>query len=204
MVRYGMVLDLRSCLGCKACMAACAMENQTPYWEKDINKWRTKVLDVEYMDRIMFFSTICMHCENPPCVSVCPTGASHIDEKNGRVVLVNYDRCIGCGYCIIACPYNARYRYEKHMLEEGKKRFQTYIHKVPHVDKCTFCIHRLTDENLKEEFRAPACVTTCPGQVRIFGDLDDPNSEVYKLVKSGKARPLYPELGTHPKVYYIF
>jgi len=205
MVRYGMVLDLSSCIGCKACMAACSIENQTPFWNANIEKFRTRILDIKYENKIKFFATICMHCEDPPCVHVCPTGASYIDEKNGRLVLINYDRCIGCGYCIIACPYQARYKIEREDVNEMSNRFiGERIHVVPHVDKCTFCVHRLTDENLPEEFKEPACVTTCVGHVRIFGDLDDPNSEVSRLINTGRAKPLHPEAGTHPKVYYIF
>ncbi len=208
MTRYGMVLDLRSCIGCRACMAACAMENQTPFWDQNINKWRTKVIDVKVGNRLIFHSTICMHCENPPCVPVCPTGASHIDEENGRVVLVDYDKCINCGYCVEACPYGARYIMDYTDIQEIKSRYGVISqvspeHLVPHVDKCTFCIHRVTDENLPNELKEPACVTTCVGHVRIFGDLDDPESEVHKLVSSGQAKPLYPELGTNPRVYYI-
>lgn len=209
MTRYGMVMDLRSCIGCKACMAACSMENQTPFWDLKLEKWRTKVIPVKYNDnKLIFHSMICMHCDNPPCVPVCPTGASHIDEKNGHLVLVDYEKCINCGYCVSACPYGARYIMDEQDIQEVRVKFATtgqvhLEHTVPHVDKCTFCVHRLSDENLPEELREPACVTTCVGHVRIFGDLDDPNSEVSKLIASGKAKPLYPELGTHPRVYYI-
>jgi Fe-S-cluster-containing dehydrogenase component len=184
------------------------MENQTPYWEQKLAKWRTRVLDVRNGDRLIYHTTICMHCDNPPCVPVCPTRASYVDKENGGVVLVDYDKCISCGYCVEACPYGARYMLTYEDVQEAKSRFEivgqvSLEHLVPHADKCTFCIHRVTNEELPSSLRKPACVTTCVGHARIFGDLDDPNSEVYKIVNSGQAKELYSELGTQPRVYYI-
>ena len=196
MARYGMVIDLRACVGCLACVAACSMENQTPYWE---GRYRTHIEDI-HMGRFpnvtrVLFPRLCMHCENPPCETVCPTGAT-FKTKDG-IVLVDYDKCMGCGYCIIACPFSARYRYEKDYIEKAKEIYGEEIeHQVPHVDKCTFCVHRV------KEGRLPACVETCPTNARIFGDIDDPRSEIHKLVVSGKARPIGPS-GTSAKVYYL-
>jgi len=197
MARYGMVMDLRVCVGCQACMVACSTENHTPFWN---DKFRTKVEDITkgaYPDvQRIFLPRLCMHCENTPCLNACPTGATYMTEEG--IVKVNYDRCIGCFACMIACPYDARYAYEKEDVEHAETLYgEDSSHPLPHVDKCTFCDHRLA------EGRLPACVETCPTGARIFGDLDDPESEVYHLSVSGVAKPLRPELGTAPKVFYI-
>ncbi len=199
MARYGMVMDMRTCVGCDGCSASCSIENQTPFWD---NKFRTKVLDIEtgsYPNaNRQFVPTICMHCEEPACVDVCPSGASFVNE--GGFVLVDYDKCMGCRACMAACPYDARYVYSKEEVAVSKQVYGEELsqHLVPHVDKCTFCYDRV------QEGMEPACVATCPEQSRVFGDLDDPNSEVAKLVSSGVAKPLRPELGTKPKVFYIW
>ncbi len=196
MTRYAMVINLQTCMGCNACVAACAEENHTPYWE---GKFRTHVEDIAFgvfpdAGRVLL-PRLCMHCEHPPCVSVCPTGASYQTEDG--FVLVDYDKCMGCGYCITACPFGARYRYEREDVKEAKEIFGEDIeHLVPHVDKCTFCFHRVKDG------REPACVEVCPAHARIFGDLDDEQSEVHHLVFSGKAQPIGPA-GPRPKVFYI-
>ncbi len=197
MTRYAMVIDLRTCVGCEGCVAACTMENHTPFWH---NRFRTHI-EEQVTGRYpnvgrQFVPRLCMHCEQPPCQDVCPTGATYTTKEG--VVKVDQDRCIGCGYCIIACPYGARYPYERDYIKEAKATFgEDIAHQKPHSDKCDFCLHRVRQGML------PACVDTCPLQARIFGDLDDPNSEVAKLVSAGKAKPLRPELGTAPKVFYI-
>ena len=188
-MKYGMVIDESKCVGCGACIAACISENL----EKEVDlamkkgdlkdmKLRTYIDEIEIglfpSVRTLFHHSICRHCEDPPCVEVCPTGASY-KTKDG-IVLINKDICIGCKYCMTACPYNARYIDEVTMTP----------------DKCTFCEHRL------KEGKLPACVEACPTHARIFGDLDDPKSEVSKLVSEG-AVPEGAEYGTKPKVYYI-
>ncbi|ACF14304.1 4Fe-4S ferredoxin iron-sulfur binding domain protein [Chloroherpeton thalassium ATCC 35110] len=197
MARYGMVMDMRACVGCQACMAACSMENQTPYWSE---KFRTHVEDSahgEYPNvRRELLPRLCMHCENTPCLSACPTGATYKTEDG--IVRINYDRCIGCYACMIACPYDARYPYDGDDVEKAEALYGSDCsHTMPHVDKCSFCEHRV------KSGLEPACAATCPTGARIFGDLDDPNSEVHKLSVSGIARPLRAELGTSPKVFYI-
>lgn len=199
MARYGMVMDIRTCVGCDACSASCSIENQTPYWD---DKYRTKVLDIETgvypQANRQFVPTICMHCEEPACVDVCPSGASFVND--GGFVLVDYDKCMGCRACVAACPYDARYIYSNDDVKKSKELYGEELaqHEVAHVDKCTFCYDRV------EQGMQPACVATCPESSRVFGDLDDPNSEVAKLVNSGVAKPLRPELGTKPKVFYIW
>lgn len=195
MTRYAMVIDLNTCTGCRACQAACALENHTPYWA---GKFRTHVEDFstgEFPDvERAFIPHLCMQCDEPACVDACPTGASHKHE-NGAVS-VDAERCILCRYCVSACPYGARYEYTKADWEKaieifGEAPSNTFI------DKCNFCEQRL---NAGLE---PACVATCLAGARIFGDLDDPNSQVSQLVASGEAQPLAAEAGTKPKVFYI-
>jgi len=195
MAKYGMILDLNTCTGCRACQAACAMENQTPYWA---NKFRTHVEDITrgqfpQVERALQ-PRLCMQCDNPPCVSVCPTGASHKTPEG--IVGMDAGRCMGCKYCIIVCPYEARFVYESADMKKAKQVYgQTP--KAAAVDKCTFCQHRL------KKGEEPACVSTCLAGARIFGDLDDPESAVAKLVKSGQAQTLRADLGTQPRVYYL-
>lgn len=198
MARYGMVIDLRSCVGCQACSAACALENQTPYWS---DKWRTTVKDIqigEYPNTARYFvPTICMHCKEPACLTVCPSKATFKDDHG--FVLVNYDTCLGCKACMAACPYGARYVYSKEDVRQAKEIYgDSAQHQKVHIDKCTFCQDRIA------RGMEPACVTTCPTLSRIFGDLDDPNSKVSKSVASGLAKPLRPDLDTEPSVYYIY
>jgi tetrathionate reductase subunit B len=176
--RYVMVIDPRNCLGCEACVVACKAENGIPVGES--RNWVTLKEQGRYPAvSVQIEPGQCMQCENPPCVRVCPTGASFVDQDG--LVLVNPDDCIGCRYCVEACPYDARYFHE----DSGT------------VDKCTFCRHRI-DEGLE-----PACVTTCPTKVRLFGDALDPQSEVSKVLAQNRVEVRKKEAGTEPKVYYL-
>ena len=196
MTHYAMVIDLNTCVGCNACMAACAMENQTPVWK---NKWRTYVHEKEIgtteQVRRRFFPRLCNHCDNPPCLTVCPTGATY--KRGDGIVLVDPERCMGCRACAMACPYDARYEVTYDDIKTGKEFYGELQRQSPSMDKCSFCAHRL-DKGLK-----PACVETCVGSARMFGDLDNPADPVTQLVASGVAQPLMPHLGTKPNVYYI-
>lgn len=196
MTHYAMVIDLNTCVGCNACMAACAMENQTPVWK---NKWRTYVPEKEIgtseMVRRRFFPHLCNHCDNPPCLTVCPTGATY--KRADGIVLIDPDRCMGCRACAMACPYDARYEVTYEDIKIGKEFYGELQRTSPSMDKCSFCAHRV-DKGLK-----PACVETCVGSARQFGDLDNPADPVTQLVASGVAQPLMPHLGTRPNVYYI-
>lgn len=176
--RFGMVIDPRRCLHCGACVVACKAENHVPAG-KNRNRLEEREFGAYPSVRVAMAPAQCMQCDDAPCVRVCPTGASFRDA-NG-VVLINADDCIGCRYCIEACPYEARYFDE----ESGT------------VDKCTFCEHRVA-RGLE-----PACVATCPTRTRVFGDLDDPGSDVSRLVASGRADVRLAEAGTKPKVYYL-
>lgn len=183
--RWAMVIDLRRCIGCMACICADKAEFDVP-----LGVWRTmvKVKDTGHYPNTKrhFMPRLCNHCDNPPCVRNCPTGATYKHEDG--FVLQRYERCIVCRTCIAACPYNAR-----HVLP--KNRSGVKIGGV--VDKCTFCDHRVA------KGLVPACVQTCLGRSRIFGDLNDPNSEVARLVAHHTTMVLKPEKGTRPQVYYI-
>jgi Fe-S-cluster-containing dehydrogenase component len=191
-----MVIDLNTCVGCNACMAACAIENQTPVWK---GKWRTYVHDKEIgvteQVRRRFFPRLCNHCSNPPCLTVCPTGATY--KRADGIVLVDPERCMGCRACAMACPYNARYEVTYDDIREGREFYGELQREDPSMDKCSFCAHRV------EQGRKPACVETCVGSARMFGDLDDPSDPVAQIVASGVAQPLMQHLGTRPNVYYI-
>ncbi len=178
MARYAMAIDLESCIGCAACAVACVTENQVPpggmrLWIREREVGRFPDLTVEFRPEQ------CLHCADPPCVPVCPTGATY-RTKDG-LVSVEAKKCNACGACIAACPYDAR-----------------FLHPDGYVDKCTFCAHRL------EEGRVPACVETCPTAARSFGDLDDPESPVRRaLAAARRVDVLKPEFGTRPKLFYL-
>lgn len=179
MSKFAMVIDQRRCVGCMACVIACKQENRVPP-----ELYRTRV--VEKVDgvfpilRMELRSELCNHCDNPPCVYNCPTRASYKNKENG-LVLLDRKRCIGCKACLAACPYDARY----------------INHEKGYADKCTFCDHRLA------QGKEPACVSTCIGRSRIFGDLDDAKSQVSRLLAENHHEVLLPAAGTEPRVFYI-
>jgi len=178
MARYGMVIDTAKCVGCTDCVIACETENNVP--EGFCRDWITTEAEGKFPTvTLEIRSERCNHCEDAPCVSCCPTGASHFHDIGG-VVLVNPNHCIGCKACIASCPYGAR-----------------YVHPEGYVDKCTFCIHRV------EEGLDPACVSVCPTYCMTFGDFDDPDSKVNKLLQSRKHHSLLPEAGTKPNIFYL-
>lgn len=217
--RYGMVIDTRRCVGCKACVVACKAENKTPPGVS-----YTVVLDNAIGnrpdDKPIFMTKPCFHCENPPCVNVCPVSATFKRERDG-IVVIDYDRCIGCRYCITACPYGARYfdfgenypavsantpyaQVPSPEYGQFRKRVQDRS-PIGNVRKCTFCLHLQDAEGRydKAAGRWPACAKTCTGHAIHFGDFNDPNSEVNTLLKERQAVRLKEELGTEPNVYYL-
>lgn len=184
--RFGMVIDLRRCIGCDACMVACKAEYDVP-----VGVFRTwvpyRVVGKYPTVKKQFLPRLCNHCDDPPCVRACPVGATYkVDD--GGFVLQHYDRCIGCKACMASCPYNARFMLPEH-------RTRSNITSV--VDKCTFCYHRVV------QGLVPACVQTCVGRARVFGDMNDPKSEVSQLVARHATQTLRPEQGTKPHVFYI-
>ena len=201
-MKYGMVIDLRRCIGCNACTIACKQQYGNP---PGIFYSHVGITEVgKYPNaRQVPLPVLCNHCDEPPCVDVCPTGAS-AKQANG-MVLIDEDKCIGCRYCMVACPYNVRqfigstpkgYFPEKGGLTAYEKVAYAQ-HQVGTVEKCSFCATRVAVGQL------PACVLTCVGQARFFGDLEDPNSQVSQLIAKFDAKPLQPEAGTKPNVYYI-
>lgn len=178
MARFAMAIDTKKCVGCMDCVVACKTENNTP--EGFNRDWITTETTGKFPSvQLEIRSERCNHCSNPPCVSCCPTGASHVHDLGG-VVLVEHDMCIGCKACLSSCPYDAR-----------------YVHPDGYADKCTFCIHRV------EKGEDPACVSVCPTHCMTFGDLDDPLSRISQLLNSRKYHALLPEAGTNPKIFYL-
>ena len=198
---YGMGIQIDKCIGCGRCVEACKEENSVPkdpfffrtWVERYVIKMNGEVI-VRSIDgrissgdraieeteilRSFFVPKLCNQCDNPPCVQVCPVGATFKTEDG--VILVDEDRCIGCRYCIQACPYGARYLHPEKQT----------------ADKCTFCYHRITKGLL------PACVEVCPTQARIFGDLKSPASPLTRFKRMNKIHVLKPSLNTDPKVLY--
>ncbi|WP_340099209.1 4Fe-4S dicluster domain-containing protein [Salinibaculum salinum] len=207
--RWGMVIDLQKCVGCDSCTVACKAENRTPP-----GVTYNVVMEEEHGEFPNVTRTNvprpCMQCENPPCVQVCPVSATY--KNDDGVVNIDYDRCIGCRYCIIACPYGARYfdfgeNYDDEVEEAGEVTSPEYgvdrgkrddgKSPVGNVRKCSFCTHRL------ERGEEPACVETCIGDARNMGNLDDTDSEVSKMADSSRAFQLKESEGTDPNVYYL-
>ncbi len=199
--KLGLVIDLDTCVGCHACVVSCKGWNTenygAPLADADaygdnplgafLNRVHSYEGETETGDaQVVHFPKSCLHCDDAPCVTVCPTGASYKRVEDG-IVLVNESTCIGCGLCAWACPYGAR---EQDPAEKVMK-------------KCTLCVDRIYNENLPEVDRVPACVRTCPAGARHFGDLGDPESGVSRLVAEREGMDLMPELGTKPVNKYL-
>ncbi len=199
-MRYGMVIDLNRCIGCHACSMACKQHNATP---KGIFWSRVLIREIgEYPHaKVRYQPMLCMHCKDPECVRVCPTGASY--KREDGITAIDPEKCVLCKYCMLACPYNIRTKIMDIQPYHSEKEFTPYEkvaftrHQPGVVSKCNFCSSRLA------EGKEPSCVQTCPGKARTFGDLDDPESEVSKLIARRKPVQLLPEMGTDPSVYYI-
>ena len=174
--RFTMTMDTRRCVGCSACALACKAENNVEGGYRDwvITETRGRFPNLRQQIR----SERCHHCSAPACVSACPTGASHVGE--GGTVLVNPSKCTGCKACIAACPYGAR-----------------FVHPQGYVDKCTLCLHRVTRS------QQPACVEICPTEALTFGDRNDPNSAVARLIRSRAHKTLKPEQGLRPNQFFL-
>jgi len=207
-IRWGFLVDTQKCVGCGFCVKACKKENEIPY---DANVSRTWVeryvltkngrvladspkaardgfikndpmgadIKKDDIEKAFFVPKLCNQCDNPPCVQVCPVGATY--QTPDGVVLVDRKWCIGCGYCIMACPYGVR-----------------FFHPVYHTaEKCNFCYHRIT-KGIK-----PACVQACPFGARLIGNINDPNDEIGRIIRTERVSVLKDEFGTKPQVYYL-
>ncbi len=198
--KLGLVIDLDICVGCHACATSCKewntsgysgpLTDQDPYGKDPHGSWLNRVHSYEVVSetqsQTVHFPRSCLHCEEPDCVTVCPTGASYKREEDG-IVLVNPDTCIGCKLCSWACPYGAR----EYDLDQGVMK------------KCTLCVDRIYNETLDEVDRVPACVRACPTGARHFGDLGDPTSDVSKLVEERSGYDLLPEFDYKPVNKYL-
>ncbi|MAZ02789.1 MAG: ferredoxin [Sneathiella sp.] len=199
--KLGLVIDLDICVGCHACAVNCKewnsgghsapMTDTDPYGADPTGVWFNRIHSFEVENeetggRTVNFPKSCLHCDDAPCVTVCPTGASYKREEDG-IVLVNADHCIGCKLCSWACPYGAR----------------EYDEDAGVMKKCTLCVDKIYNPNLPEESRVPACVSTCPVGARSFGDLGDPDSDVSRLVASRGGYDLMPEQECRPTNKYL-
>ncbi len=210
--RWVMVIDLRKCVGCYACTIACIAENKLPPGVVYRPVVEEEVGEYPNVTR-RFLPLPCMQCDNPPCVPVCPVGATY--KRADGIVAIDYNQCIGCRYCIAACPYNHRTFDAGEFYTKGTPKVEDY-EKIPNFEygrkwprkgdekspagnarKCHFCIHRL------EAGMLPACVTTCIGYATYFGDAKDPDSLVSEMIGKPNVMRLKEELGTNPKVYYL-
>jgi tetrathionate reductase subunit B len=177
--KYGMVIDTNRCIACHGCTIACTSENNVPdgyyrSWVKIMSKGRFPNVSSHFLPRL------CNNCEDAPCLNLCPTGATYRTHEDG-VVHVNREICVGCRICVVACPYGSR-----------------FINPLTNTaDKCDFCYHRIT-KGLK-----PACVDACTGKARIFGDLNDPSSEISRYIENRSTQRLRADLDTRPKVHYV-
>jgi len=199
-MRYALVIDLLKCMGCNACTVACRAERGTPA-EISYNKVQLTEIGKFPDAKMRFLPVACMHCQEPRCVEACPNEATY--KRDDGIVLIEAAKCVGCGACVVACPYGSR-KILKEMPPYYLNNYPTPYEVVKQkvlakgiAVKCDFCLHRL------EKNRLPACVETCPALARIFGDLDDPNGEIRQIIGRFGARRLREELGTEPSIFYV-
>ncbi|MEG2934191.1 MAG: 4Fe-4S dicluster domain-containing protein [Gordonibacter sp.] len=205
-MRMGMVIDLHRCIGCHTCSVACKEANNIPdgmWWNRVFTDGGSSIdtASGEWPNVSLSYMAIsCQHCENPACVKVCPVGATYKDPETG-IVRQDYDKCIGCRMCIAACPYTGvrSFNWEEPAFCAGQEigDIDAPKHQKHVVEKCTFCYQR------QARGEVPACMELCPPRARHYGDLDDPESEVSKLIASREYKQLLASEGTKPSVYYL-
>jgi len=204
--QYGIVVDTKRCVGCWSCSVACKLENNIP---EDV--WWNRVLTIggkgintpagEWPNLKMSYVVMqCQHCDDPECVKVCPVGATRKDPDTG-IVTQDPNLCIGCRYCMAACPYtgvrNFNWNEPTSAMDFPVGNACAPDHQKHTVEKCTMCSQRVAAGDI------PACVEGCPGRARFFGDLNNPDSEVSRLVATREYMQLLPEKGTGPNIYYL-
>ncbi|ANE22013.1 4Fe-4S ferredoxin [Denitrobacterium detoxificans] len=206
MTQYAIAVDKKRCIGCWSCSVACKLENNLP----DQVWWNTIITDGggamntpvgTYGNCSLTYTPFhCMHCSRPACMGACPTGATAKDSKTG-IVTIDTEKCIGCQSCIEACPYNGVRTFVEQdpvpALDWPVGSVDAPEHKKTTVEKCWMCYHRVSKGDV------PACVEGCPARARIFGDVDDPNSEISQLIAKRGDTVLLEEAGTGPNVYYL-
>lgn len=221
--KWGMAVDLDRCTGCEACVIACRAENNIPtvgpaesargramHWIRIERYWEGEFPDV----RVKFRPVLCQQCENAPCEPVCPTYASHHSEEGLNVQV--YNRCIGTRYCANACQYNVRFFNFFNPVWEKPLQLQlnpdVSVREVGVMEKCTFCVQRIQATKIQAESEKrdvkdgeikPACVQSCTANALVFGDLNDPNSDVSRLSRSPRGSKLLEDLGAQPKITYL-
>jgi phenylacetyl-CoA:acceptor oxidoreductase subunit 1 len=211
-MHWGMVIDTNRCIACYGCVIACKEENFVPagvFFNRVLIGEEGKYPNVVKIN----LPVLCNHCKEAPCVEACPSGATK--RREDGIVFIDYDQCVGCRTCLIACPYQQRTYVDKiheYYPGQGFTKYEEFVKdffptKV--TVKCTFCMDRI-DEGLRRGLKpgvdneaTPACVIACPSRARVFGDLDDPNSEVSALISEKRGEQIHPEFETDPSVYYI-
>jgi len=224
MPRWGMVIDLDRCSGCRACVVACKQENNVaPSTQEQAESSRMiswinviTVVEGDYPDtKLRLLPMLCQQCQNPPCVRVCPVGATQ--KSSQGIVGQIYPRCIGCRYCASACPYQVKYFnwFKPSWPRDFEHSLNPDVSVRPKgvIEKCTFCVQRLQRARDEAAFEGrkvrsegeyiPACVESCPAKAMYFGDLDDRTTEVAQLARDSRAFRVMDELGTVPNVIYL-
>ena len=215
MVRWGMVIDLKRCIGCYSCTIGCKQEHFLPpniFWN------RILISETGQYPQVIkhVYPVLCNHCKEAVCVKVCPSGAT--TQRDDGIIDMDYDQCVGCRYCLIACPYQQRTFHSNGKKEyfpgQGLTELEVMGREINPLQpgtvvKCNFCKKKI-DEGVRKGLKpgvdreaTPACVNNCPTKARHFGNLDDTNSKISILIRQRKGFQLHPEFGTEPSVYYI-